>query len=201
MAFLIADAKARKGILPADTTKDLILQVSLDTALALAETYCNRHFMYKAVELETFSYPFARGLQLSRYPLESVTSVTPVGQTAIGTDTYQAVLKTGQIKSLGWLSAKQIDVTYAGGYKVLPADLELALWMMFDEVWAGIPGGGGGGSAVPSGQVIQSITIPDVGTVRYADGGSSSSGGSGGGGGLIPINATAILNLYRLETC
>ena len=200
MAFLLNDAKTRKGILPADTTKDAILQVALDTALALAQVYCNRWFMY-ASEVATFHYPYSQSLQLNRYPLEQVVSITPVGQVAIGTDQYQVILGAGQIKSLGWLSAKQIDVTYAGGYKVLPADLELALWMMFDEIWSGMPGGGGGGSAVPSGQVIQSITIPDVGTVRYADGGSSSSSGSGGGGGLIPINATAILNLYRLETC
>jgi len=171
--------------------------VSLDTALALAETYCNRHFMYKAVELETFSYPFAQGLQLTRYPLESVASVTPVGQTAIGTDTYQAVLKTGQIKSLGWLSAKQIDVVYAGGYKVLPADLELALWMIFDEVWASMPGGGAGTSAAGNG--IESITIPDVGTIRFGKDGAA--GAAGGGGGVLPLSSTTILNLYRLEVC
>jgi hypothetical protein len=201
MTFLLADAKARKGILPADTTKDLILQVSLDTALALAETWCNRRFMYKAVELETFSYPFAQGLQLSRYPLESVASVTPVGQTAIGTDMYQAVLKTGQIKSLGWLSAKQIDVTYAGGYKVLPADLELALWMVFDAAWAAMPGGGGGGAS--SVDVIKRITLPDVGSIEMATNSASSSGGgaAGGAGGLLPLSAASILNLYRLEVC
>ena len=201
MPFLIADAKARKGILPVDTTKDLILQVSLDTALALAETYCNRHFMYKAVELETFSYPFARGLQLSRYPLESVASVTPVGQTAIGTDAYQAVLKTGQIKSLGWLSAKQIDVVYAGGYKVLPADLELALWMMFDEVWAGMPGGGLAVGGVSSADVIKRISLPDVGSIDLDTSSAKNSSGSGAAGGLIPFGAAAILNLYRLEVC
>ena len=196
MAFLLNDAKTRQGILPADSTKDTILQVALDTALALAETYCNRRFMY-ATETATFHYPFSQSLQLNRYPLEQVVGIVPVGQVAIGTDQYQVILGAGQIKSLGWLSAKQIDVTYAGGYKTLPADLELALWMIFDSVWALIPGGGAGTSA--AGQGIESITIPDVGTIRFGGGGST--GLSGGASGVLPISSTTILNLYRLEVC
>ena len=199
MAFLLNDAKTRKGILPADTTKDAILQVALDTALALAETYCNRRFMY-ASEVATFHYPCSQSLQLNRYPLEQVVDITPVGQGAIGTDQYQAILGAGQIKSLGWLSAKQIDVVYAGGYKVLPADLELALWMMFDEVWAGIPGGGLAVGGVSSADVIKRITLPDVGSIDL-DTGSSKNSGGGAAGGLIPFGAAAILNLYRLEVC
>ena len=196
MAFLLNDAKTRKGILPADATKDAILQVALDTALALAETYCNRRFMY-ASETATFHYPYSQSLQLNRYPLEQVVGIVPVGQVAIGGDQYQVILGAGQIKSLGWLSAKQIDVTYAGGYKVLPADLELALWMIFDQVWATLPGGGAGTSA--AGQGIESITIPDVGTIRFGSGGAS--GAAGGASGVLPLSSTTILNLYRLEVC
>ena len=193
MSFLLNDAKTRQGILPADTTKDTILQVTLDTALALAETYTNRRFMY-AAETATFHYPFGQSLQLNRYPLEQVVGVTPVGQVAIGTDQYQVILGAGQIKSLGWLSAKQIDVVYAGGYKVLPADLELALWMIFDQVWASIPGGGAGTSAAGNG--IESITIPDVGQIRF-----SKDHSAGVGSGVLPLSSTTILNLYRLEVC
>ena len=105
MAFLLNDAKTRMGILPADATKDTILQVALDTALALAETYCNRRFMY-ASETATFHYPYSQSLQLNRYPLEQVVGIVPVGQVAIGGDQYQVILGAGQIKSLGWLSAK-----------------------------------------------------------------------------------------------
>jgi hypothetical protein len=201
MAFLLADAKTRQGILPADSTKDVVLQASLDTALALAETYCNRRFTY-AAETASFYFPFGTTLQLNRYPIEQVTSVTPLNQVAYGSQNYKVVLGTGQIKSRGWLADDQIDVTYTGGYKVLPADLELALWMVFDAVWAAMPGGGGGGSVAAPGQSISSITIPDVGTIRYDNGGPASSGSAtGGAGGLLPLSAASILNLYRLEVC
>jgi hypothetical protein len=60
-----------------------------------------------------------------------------------------------------------------------------------------IPGGGAGTSA--AGQGIESITIPDVGTIRFGGGGSK--GVSGGASGVLPISSTTILNLYRLEVC
>ena len=200
MTFLLADAKARKGILPADTTKDLFLQVALDTALALAEAYTNRRFMY-AAETATFHYPFGQSLQLNRYPLEQVVSITVPGQTAIAANQYQVILGAGQIKSLGWLSAKQIDVVYAGGYKVLPADLQLALWMMFDAIWASMPGGGLAVGGVSSADVIKRISLPDVGSIDLDTSSAKNSSGSGAAGGLIPFGAAAILNLYRLEVC
>ena len=80
---------------------------------------------------------------------------------------------------------------------MLPADLELALWMIFDQVWATLPGGGAGTSA--AGQGIESITIPDVGTIRFGSGGAS--GAAGGASGVLPLSSTTILNLYRLEVC
>jgi hypothetical protein len=72
--------------------------------------------------------------------------------------------------------------------------------MMFDEVWAGIPGGGLAVGGVSSADVIKRITLPDVGSIDL-DTGSSKNSGGGAAGGLIPFGAAAILNLYRLEVC
>ena len=96
MPFLIADAKARKGILPADTTKDLILQVSLDTALALAETYCNRHFMYKEIHeqpavvgdtLRAYMNPATHAVGLPELPFDFAT-LPRLAIVACGTSFY-----------------------------------------------------------------------------------------------------------------
>jgi len=195
--FDLAAAKVHLNIPVVDVTKDAAVQLSLDTAMALAEKYCNRKFNY-AVETATFHYPFAQNLQLSRYPIEQVASVTS-DATIIDSDSYQVVLGVGQIKSRGWLTGKSVDVTYAGGYKVLPADLLLALWRIFDVVWASTPAGGSGGAV--SGQTISSITIPDVGTIRYESSGAAGSSSAGAAGGLIDSVAASILSLYRLEIC
>jgi len=197
MTFLLADAKTRLGILPGDFTRDVLLQAGLDAALALAETYCDRKFMFTAGEVETFNFPFSASLQLHRFPLDKVTSVAPTGSGALGTDSYQVAKLSGQVLSSGWFSAKQIDVTYDGGYKVLPPDLLLALWSIFDSVWAAMPSSGG---VAPSTQAVESVTIPDVGTVRFATGAAASSSG-GASGGFIPATAQALLSFYRLEVC
>ena len=189
MTFDLATAKARLNIPVVDVTKDASVQLSLDTALALAETYCNRKFTY-AAETATFHYPFAQVLQLSRYPLEQVVSVTS-DTTTIERSTYQAVLGAGQVKSSGWMSGNSIDVTYAGGYKILPPDLLLALWGIFDKVWAASSGGAVGD------RIVNSIQIPDVGTVKYESPNATAAAPVG----LIPATSVAMLDFYRLEVC
>ncbi len=195
MTFNLLGAKARKGISPADPTQDAVLQVSLDTAKALAEMYCNRKFDY-AAETATFHFPYTQTLQLNRYPLEQVVSVADSKGALLAAGNYQVILGVGQIKSAGWLSDTSMDVTYAGGYRVLPADLEFAMWSIFDQVYGASTASGGS----PTGQVVNSITVPDVGTIRYETGGANV-GGSGSAVGMIPATSISILNLYRLEVC
>jgi hypothetical protein len=81
---------------------------------------------------------------------------------------------------------------------VLPNDLELALWMLFDKVWPSFSGAGG--VAVASGGVKQ-IRIGEL-SVAY-DVGAAAAASTGGGafGGLVDPIVAGILNLYRREGC
>ena len=201
MAYDLATAKARLNITGA--TQDAALQACLDTALAIAEKYCDRQFMY-AVDLASFYYPYQEGLQLTRFPLEQVTSV--LGSNGNSYLNFKMNKPTGQVLFAGAVGSDQIDVTYAGGYKTLPADLEMALFTVFENLWYATPGWGapaGGSGVSTTGSAIKSVAIPDVGTIQFDTSGSSGAASTSGsfGGGLIPASAASLLDLYRLEQC
>ena len=197
MTWDISGAKVFLGLPAAvDPVLDPKLQAGLDTALALAETYCNRRFAY-AAETVAFTHIRSGVLQLSRYPIEQVSNVAN-DSGSINTNSYHFIGGTGQIIFDGYQGGHQVSVTYAGGYKVLPPDLLLALWGIFGQVYGSMNAAGGG---APSGQVVQSITVPDVGTVRYESSGSSTGGAGGGAVGMIPATSVSLLNLYRLMVC
>ena len=198
--FDLATAKTRLNIIGA--TQDAALQACLDTALAVAEKYCDRQFMY-AADSASFYYPYQMGLQLTRFPLEQVTSV--LGSNGNSYLNFKMNKPTGQVLFAGAIGSDQIDVTYAGGYKTLPADLELALFTVFDNLWQTTPGWGApaGGGVATAGGAIKSVAIPDVGTIQFDTSGSSGAASAAGsfGGGLIPASAASLLDLYRLEKC
>ncbi len=197
MTWDISGAKVYLGLpAAADPVLDPKLQIGLDTALAVAETYCNRRFTY-AAETVVFTHIRSGVLQLSRYPIEQVSSVAN-DSGSINTNNYHFIAGTGQIVFDGYQGGHQVSVTYAGGYKVLPADLLLALWGIFGQVYGAMSAGGGG---APTGQVVQSITVPDVGTIRYESSGSSTGGAGGGAVGMIPATSVSLLDLYRLMVC
>ena len=169
MAWDLTTAKTRLGIVGA--TQDAQVQAALDTAVAIAENYCGRKFTY-AAEMASFYYPWGASLQLLRYPLEQVVSVTHTKNSQAITN-YKANLSAGLVEFNGHVAGEQIDVSYAGGYKTFPADLEYALWHLFDDTWAGMSGQGGGGGS----SAVESVTLADVGTVRFASGGAPTGGG------------------------
>lgn len=191
MAFDLATARVRIGLSPTDTSKDSQLTAALNTATSLAERYCDRVFGYSAAATEEFPLFAAREIQLSRFPIVTVSSVT-ADQTAISN--YQIAKNAGMILfDGGSVSALLLSVTYAGGYQTLPPDLELALWMIFDAVWPTIAGVSGAGSSSGS---ISRVTIPDVGSISFDTGAAQT-----GLNGLVPDGAAAILDLYRRPSC
>ena len=197
MAYDLATAKARLNIVGA--TQDAALQACLDTALAVAEKYCDRHFMY-AAEMASFYYPYQTGLQLTRFPIEQVIGVQ--GSNGNTYANYKVFKSTGQVLFAGTVGSDEIDVTYAGGYKTLPADLEMALFTVFENLWYATPGWGApaGGVVSTAGAAIKSVAIPDVGTIQFDTGGAASAASTAGsfGGGLIPASAASLLDLYKL---
>ena len=200
MSFDLAGAKTRLNI--TGTTQDAALQACLDTALAIAEQFCDRQFLY-AADSASFYYPYQAGLQLTRFPLEQVTSV--LGSNGNSYFNFKMNKPTGQVLFAGAVGSDQIDVTYSGGYKTLPADLEMALFTVFENLWYATPGWGApaGGVVSTAGSAIKSVAIPDVGTIQFDTGGAASAASTAGsfGGGLIPASAASLLDLYRLEQC
>lgn len=200
MAFDLATAKAKLSI--TDNTQDVVLQASLDAALNLAEKYCDRLFMY-ATQRATFYHVDSERLQLRRFPVDQEIKFEPKG----------AKHHVHKIQGILILDSDrvhdEVHFDYSGGYKVLPPDLELALWQIFNSIWQlNTSGGAGGGSTPVASGAISRITLQDVGSISYNTGGSSGSGAAGNGasriaesGSPVPFTALSILDLYRLESC
>ncbi len=199
----LTEAKVRLGILPANTAQDATITAVAGAALAIAEAYCRRKFALKA-EVETFHHFRGRTLPLARYPIRSVTSV----RSGAGMDLkHEDARGLGQIELDGMVYVDRLTVEYIGGFDPAapPADLWLALWTIFDYLWAQTPGGGvaAGGSSGASAGGISKVAITGVGSIEYATGGGGSSVGAASGGGVmsaLPL-AAGILDLYRREAC
>jgi hypothetical protein len=189
--FDLATANTRLGI----TGQDAQLQAALNISLAMAERYCDRKFMY-AAETVKFYHFAGRTMFLPRYPIEQVFSTTGLpSETKVHN-------RLGTVEFHGEQFIEDASISYAGGYKVLPEDLELALWMIFDQVWPSLNATGGGSSLAAGSGAITSISVPDVGTLRFDTGGQSNSAGGGlSAVGLIPASSINLLDYYRRRTC
>ncbi len=201
MAFDLATANTRLGLTAGP--QDALVTSALNAALAAAENYCDRRFLYKR---DTVAFYDARSnkLLLDRYPIVSVNTIANKGSgSLIDASTYHIHDWAGMVIFHGTPFFHELDIDYTGGYQTLPADLELALWIIFDAMWPlySANSGGGGGAGGVSG-AISSISVPDVGTLRF-DTGSSGSGTGGGAGavGLIASSAINLLEPYRRIAC
>lgn len=182
MSYDLATAKTRLGI--TGTAQDAMIQSTLDGSVAIAERYCDRRLAY-ASETVKFYHFEGDTMFLPRYPIEQVVSSTGLPAEV------KIHHRLGTLEFHSPTFIEEAEISYAGGYQVYPLDLELALWGIFDTVWPAV----NGGATVAAG-AIDSITIPDVGTVRYNN---SSSSGTGNANVLGPYSG--ILDTYRRLTC
>ena len=184
MAFDLATARIRTG-----TTTDPVdaqMEAILGTAMAIAEKYCSRIFRYVST-IENFKDLASRTVQLSAQPEVSINSVTN-GTIVAPIDSYNVDDVTGVLFGSFFTGKDGISVDYSGGYVTLPLDLELALWGIFDNVYGQmikttVTAAAGG---------ISSVTLADVGTVKYDTGAGASTGGA-----FITPTTEAILDLYK----
>lgn len=176
--FDLATAKTRLNI--TGTTQDVQLQAALDTALAWAETYCDRYFKYGPQE-EIFTHTNGPTLSLKRYPIESINKGGPA---------HHFDADSGVVFLHDYNQKHQITVDYFGGYKTLPADLEMALWGTFDSVWSTMQSAG---SAPVGGGAIKAISS-DSQRIEYDTSGGAVVGVDSNSG--LPSMAAAILNSY-----
>lgn len=224
MTWDIESARLRIGLPEDNTSQDAALQAAMDTALAVAESYCDRRFLLEE-DTQEFSEPIAATLLVRRWPLVSLTSLMPleplpepppdpvpvpeqwrmdkkrgmvfvVGMPPwilpVGVQSPAAFLWRGANGRLGFVLA------YTGGYDPLPADLEAALWMTFDQLWATTPGWG-----IPAGQQgsapIKSFGIDGM-RIDYDTQGQARVGTKAEARGILPATAVGILDFYRAES-
>ena len=185
--FDLITAKNRLGI--ADATQDAEITAALSASLAVAEAYCKRRFNY-AKETESVYHDDKGYLFLERYPIDTVERVAAEGHTGVK---YKVNSPAGYLDLHGRYGFEEVNVTYSGGYKILPDDLLVALWAIFDGVWKAHFTSGG---ATAPGGAIESVSLTGVGTVRFGSGGSSAAGGAPMAA-AIPSMASAILSNYK----
>jgi hypothetical protein len=199
--FDLLTAHSRLGL--TDASKDYYVNLCLDTAKAIAEKYCDRSFDYATDTVKFYDF-IGKQVHLPRYPIESVTSIGDIqdatGTTLAAITNYKVNGVGGYVELFDQLHYRELDITYSGGYKQLPSDLVLALWTIFDAIWASTPGAGAtvGATTAASG-AIKSINIPDVGQITYDTGSSGSASAASGVlvGGLVSDIALALLEPYR----
>ena len=193
MKFDLPTARVRIGLLATDATQDDALKSALDFALAVVENYCDRRFTW-GVEEEDFNFVSSESLSVTRYPISRVRRVQGAGDAFNSSAGYKIDYDAGLIYMNGRHHGGTIKVIYEGGYKTLPADLAMALWLVFDQMYEMMKGG----AAVNVGD-ISSISVPDVGTVRFNTGGGAASPQSSGGSTVshIPDIAVSMLQPYR----
>lgn len=194
MTAILPILRVRVGLAEDDTSKDAQLTLDFNTAVALAENYCDRKFEYKEDALEYFTYDSDKTISLERYPVAAITSVTTFDNQIV-TPPIRFDRKSGVVYLCGYANDEELTIEYSGGYQVFPPDLLQAFLFIFDGVYKGNSGSSGGGG-MPTGD-IKAISVPDVGRVEFAT--DSSGSGEAGAWGLIPDTATAILSTYRRE--
>ena len=174
MSFDLKSARVRVGLDAEDTSKDTQLVGAINASLAVAENYCDRYFVWVKDEAASFYYQASKKYSLKRYPIEEVTEIMDSDGNF---PEYKVHHLLGRIELKSYNRAEELRIVYTAGYRVFPADLELALWGIFDATFSSIDKAMSGegisdGSAAGYGD-ISSISIPDVGTVSFASTASS----------------------------
>jgi hypothetical protein len=136
----LANVKAELGI--ANGTNETVLKRYISGASSAVAQYCNRVFVSETLSenfIPSRRDRFVRGgvepLQLARFPVTAITSVTEDG-TTLTMDDYLADNTFGQLTRINddgfprnWLNAP-IVVEYSAGFATIPSDVEDAVIRM-----------------------------------------------------------------------
>lgn len=227
MTWDVETARVRIGLEASDASRDPELQACMDAALAAAESYCDRRFLLME-DTDEFLRDAGPVLLVRRYPLESIKELQlleplpePPPAPVPVPDSWRMDKKRGMVYMAGgalpaglgiypvgsspppsWPGARPgFALTYTGGYDPLPADLEAALWLIFDALWAETPGWGAAGGSQTGGGAVRSFAIDGM-SISYDTSTDAGSAGAGAnkGWGFIPAKAVGVLSFYRAES-
>jgi hypothetical protein len=190
----LANVKAELSI--TDGSSDAILSRYISGASQAAAQYCNRVFVAETVSERFLPGPYDRmmcggisPLQLTRWPLITVSSVVEDEEPLAVTDDYLADPINGQLTRVDesgfprtWRNVT-ITAAYSGGYATIPADLEDAVIRMVTQRY----------SAKGRDATLKSEEIPGVRSAQYWI-------ATGEEAGAITPDVADLLDRYRMIT-
>lgn len=182
-----------------DGASDAFLNRAITQASAAAATYCNRVLMAEKVKdefwprREVWPGQVQAGiapLQLARWPVQSIVSVTQDGDALADSTDYRLDAEAGQLWRLDgngypayWLPYN-ITVNYIGGYAAIPDDLQDACIRLVKARWFARTRDPG----------LRGETTPGVYEAQYW------LGSGPGASGNMPPDVAGLLDSYRIPT-
>jgi hypothetical protein len=175
-----AAIRTRLGL--AATVTDAQIDAAADYAKALLAAYMGRPLAlgtYKA----RFHGAVLPTLLLPVYPVQKLNALAIGGRVQDVADWEVHGLagltaRKGTLDRFSWNTPELIEVEYDAGYDPIPDDLLMVFYALVNTHLQGGASVGGGGLAAGA---IESVTIPDVGTIRYATGASAAAKDTTGG--------------------
>jgi len=181
----IETLRVRIGLIDSDASRDDDINAASAVTLALMANYCDRYFDEVVDGVQDFTHVTGESLSLNRYPVTEITSM--LNNMGNEFTLYHLGEYTGIIHFDYPVAFHTLSVTSTAGYAEgeFPDDLLIAYYSIFDQQFAAMESG-----ATISTTNIESVTVADVGTVRYGSNDSM-------GGGFIPPIAGSILDAYK----
>jgi hypothetical protein len=170
---LLPDLKIYLGV--TGDAQDDALSMQLDSALRSMELITGRTFLYGRYTEIISHYKY--NLYLWETPIEEIESISRGGTIEEGgsPQTWKKFTKGGTVfmgtschcscyaMTRGCCSDPGLTVVYRGGYRIMPADIKMAL---FDAIKSAM----GAQSAIAQyGGAVKSVSLADVGSITYAN--------------------------------
>jgi hypothetical protein len=191
----IETLRTRVGLDATDASRDPQLEQGAALALTLVESWLDRKLLFKDDERETLRAEGGGALLLHRWPVTRIDMIAPAG---IGAELTHWIVDEarGTIHLRNYRGP--VYVEYAGGFYPLPADLEQAIFMVFDRVWSEFAGFAAQQPVLNNG--LRRVQVTGVGSLDYENIYARASFDEVNALGAIPALASGILAPYRRET-
>lgn len=179
MTWDCESARRTLGLLDGNTFSDEAIMRCMAIVVSSCENVLGRGLLQQQVT-ECFSDHCGEIITPYRYPLLSVDSMTFSNRTA----RYKVHHRGGWITFVDSVYNDSVGITYTGGFATIPYDLEQAMFEMLQVVWSnansdyGVPG-----QEITTSDgdpLVSSVSITDVGTIRYDNDSVSTSANSSG---------------------
>lgn len=198
---MIDTLKGLLGIDLLDATRDAELTAYLNTAIRIAEKYCDAYLVYQEA-VATFQHD-QQSFRLTGGPVAGIVSVTIDGVDELANVDFYTQSNATRLSK--WVDDyihtlrvfKPVEVHYAAGYETVPQDIVYALALIAAAL-ENLQGRAAITTELGTG-AIKKKSIVGVGSVEY-DVGTTVIGGIGSGSdahGVIPMQAVALLSSYR----